>query len=200
MAKACGLTKAKLDYADHWYFREETLVPANAAIVDFIFNHPLAQLIGDGSFNSSDGRRVQVTARGSQHAKALPRYFGLGRGVTFYTWTSDQHSHYASRVVRTSLRDATYVLDGILDNQTELPISKHTTDTAGYSVMWTVGCVKGRRHQFSAGLIGSPSSSRRCARRAAVQRWRSTSRGQPRCSASSARRSSVSRRVRSLGA
>ena len=68
MAKACGLTKAKLDYADHWYFREETLVPANAAIVDFIFNHPLAQLIGDGSFSSSDGRRVQVTARRSQHA------------------------------------------------------------------------------------------------------------------------------------
>jgi TnpA family transposase len=133
MAKACGLTKAKLDYADHWYFREETLVPANAAIVDFIFNHPLAQLIGDGSFSSSDGRRVQVTARRSQHARALPRYFGLGHGVTFYTWTSDQHSHYASRVVRTSLRDATYVLDGILDNQTELPISKHTTDTAGYS-------------------------------------------------------------------
>jgi Tn3 transposase DDE domain len=133
MAKACGLTKAKLDYADHWYFREETLVPANAAIVDFIFNHPLAQLIGDGSFSSSDGRRVQVTARGSQHARALPRYFGLGRGVTFYTWTSDQHSHYASRVVRTSVRDATYVLDGILDNQTELPIAKHTTDTAGYS-------------------------------------------------------------------
>ena len=144
MAKACGLTKAKLDYADHWYFREETVVPANAAIVDFIFTHPLAQLIGDGSFSSSDGRRVQVTARRSQQARALPRYFGLGRGITFYTWTSDQHSHYASRVVRTSLRDATHVLDGILDNQTELPISKHTTDTAGYSVMWTVGCVKAR--------------------------------------------------------
>ena len=132
-AQACGLTKAKLDYADHWYVRDDTLVPANAAIVDFIFNHPLAREIGDGSFSSSDGRRVQVTAHRSQQARALPRYFGLGRGVTFYTWTSDQHSHYASRVVRTSLRDATYVLDGILDNQTELPISKHTTDTAGYS-------------------------------------------------------------------
>jgi TnpA family transposase len=36
-------------------------------------------------------------------------------------------------VVRTTVRDATYVLDGILDNQTELPIEKHTTDTAGYS-------------------------------------------------------------------
>ena len=133
MAKACGLTKAKLDYADHWYLREETLTPANAAIVNFIYHHPLARELGDGTFSSSDGRRVQSSSRRSQHARALPRYFGMGRGVTFYTWTSDQHTHYASRVVRTTLRDATYVLDGILDNQTELPISKHTTDTAGYS-------------------------------------------------------------------
>jgi len=56
----------------------------------------------------------------------VSRYFGRGRGVTFYVWTSDQHTHYATRVVRTTLRDATYVLDGILDNQTELPIEKHT--------------------------------------------------------------------------
>jgi TnpA family transposase len=35
--------------------------------------------------------------------------------------------------VRATLRDATYVLDGILDNHTELPIAKHTTDTARYS-------------------------------------------------------------------
>lgn len=133
MAKACGLTKAKVDYADHWYLREETLVPANAVIVNFILQYPLAREIGDGSFSSSDGRRVQVTSRRTQHSRALPRYFGMGRGVTFYTWTSDQHTHYATRVVRTTLRDATYVLDGILDNQTELPIAKHTTDTAGYS-------------------------------------------------------------------
>jgi hypothetical protein len=30
-------------------------------------------------------------------------------------------------------RDATYVLDGILDNETELPLFEHTTDTAGYT-------------------------------------------------------------------
>jgi TnpA family transposase len=84
---------------------------------------------------SPGGRRVQVTSRHAQHARALPRYFGMGRGVTFYTWTSDQHSHYASRVVKTSLRDATYVLDGILDNQTVLPIDEHTTDTHGYTEM-----------------------------------------------------------------
>jgi len=31
------------------------------------------------------------------------------------------------------VRDATYVLDEILDNETELPIVEHTTDTAGYT-------------------------------------------------------------------
>jgi TnpA family transposase len=31
------------------------------------------------------------------------------------------------------MRDATYVLDEILDNETELPLMEHTTDTAGYT-------------------------------------------------------------------
>lgn len=35
--------------------------------------------------------------------------------------------------IPTTARDATYVLDEILDNETELPIEQHTTDTAGYT-------------------------------------------------------------------
>ena len=31
------------------------------------------------------------------------------------------------------MRDATYVLDEILDNETELSLIEHTTDTAGYT-------------------------------------------------------------------
>ena len=66
-------------------------------------------------------------------ATALPRYFGYGKGVTFYTWTSDQFSQYGTKVIPATVRDATYVLDEILDNETELPILEHTTDTAGYT-------------------------------------------------------------------
>jgi len=69
----------------------------------------------------------------STNATALPRYFGYGRGVTFYTWTSDQFSQYGSKVIPATVRDATYVLDDILDNETELSIVEHTTDTAGYT-------------------------------------------------------------------
>ncbi len=69
----------------------------------------------------------------STNATALPRYFGYGRGVTFYTWTFDQFSQYGSKVIPATVRDATYVLDDILDNETELSIVEHTTDTAGYT-------------------------------------------------------------------
>jgi TnpA family transposase len=73
---------------------------------------------------------VTVKAR---HSTALPRYYGYGRGLTHYTWTSDQHALYGGKPIPSTERDATYVLDEILDNETELPIDQHTTDTAGYS-------------------------------------------------------------------
>ena len=66
-------------------------------------------------------------------ATALPRYFGYGKGVTFYTWTADQFSQYGTKVIPATVRDATYVLDEILDNETELPLLEHTTDTAGFT-------------------------------------------------------------------
>jgi hypothetical protein len=48
---------------------------------------------------------------------------------------SDQYSQYASKVITATVRDATHTLDGILDNQTVLPIDEHTTDTHGYTEM-----------------------------------------------------------------
>ena len=69
----------------------------------------------------------------AENATSLPRYFGLGKGLTFYTWTSDQYSQYGSKVISSTVRDATYIRDEILDNQTDLPILEHTTDTAGYT-------------------------------------------------------------------
>jgi hypothetical protein len=66
-------------------------------------------------------------------ATALPRYFRYSKGVTFYTWTADQFSQYGTKVIPATVSDATYVLDEVLNNETELPILEHTTDTAGYT-------------------------------------------------------------------
>ena len=53
--------------------------------------------------------------------------------MTFYSWTSDQLSQYGTEVIPATVRDATYVLDAILDNETELTILEHATDMAGYT-------------------------------------------------------------------
>jgi TnpA family transposase len=132
MGQAARIDPQQLAWTTQWYLRPEALAAANARIVDAHHALPLAQHLGSGRFSSSDGKRHPVGVD-SPEARAVGRYFGRGRGITFYVWTSDQHTHYATRVVRTTVRDATYMLDGILDNQTELPIEKHTTDTAGYS-------------------------------------------------------------------
>lgn len=132
MAQVASLPYEQLVWTTNWYLREETLQPAIDAIVNFQYHQPLSRIWGGGTLSSSDGQRFPVSVRNSQ-AVALPRYFGYGRGITFYTWTSDQFSQYGDKVIPSTMRDATYVLDGILDNQTELNVLEHTTDTAGYT-------------------------------------------------------------------
>jgi TnpA family transposase len=132
MAQLADLSYRQLAWCTTWYLREETLQPAIASIVNHHYRHPLARLWGGGTLSSSDGQRFPVAVR-SQTATAIPRYYGFGTGLTFYTWTSDQSSQYGSKPIPSTVRDSTYVLDGVLDNETELPIAEHTTDTAGYT-------------------------------------------------------------------
>ena len=132
MAVSTGLSYRRLLWCNTWYIRDETLREANNCLVNYHFHLPLSQLWGNGMLSSSDGQRFP--AKGSiREARALPPYFGYGKGITFYSWTSDQCSQYGSKPIPSTVRDSSYVLDEILDNETELPILEHTTDTAGYT-------------------------------------------------------------------
>lgn len=132
MQRMSGLTYRKMAWYSIWYLREETLKSAFSELVDFHHGLPLSQVWGGGTLSSSDGQRFPVSVK-TRNAVSVPRYFGYGRGLTYYTWTSDQYSQYGTKVIPTTVRDATYVLDEILDNETELTILEHTTDTAGYT-------------------------------------------------------------------
>jgi hypothetical protein len=70
---------------------------------------------------------VHTKERRARHSVAKPR------AVTLYTHTADQYSVYASRVIACTPREASYVLDGILENETVLPIREHITDTHGFT-------------------------------------------------------------------
>ena len=66
------------------------------------------------------------------HADANPHY-GTGKGATVYRFVSDQYSAFYTKVKNTNIRDATYVIDGLLHHETDLAAEEHYTDTAGYT-------------------------------------------------------------------
>ncbi len=101
-------------------------------MVNYHHHLPLSRLLGGGALSSSDGQRFPVAVK-TANATALPKYYGYGRGLTFYTWTSDQYSQWGTKPIPSTTRDATFVLDEVLDNETELPLLTHATDTAGYT-------------------------------------------------------------------
>jgi TnpA family transposase len=132
MAQMTGLSERKIAYRTSKNLRGDTLTAANAELVNFCHHHPLTKTWGDGTLSSSDGQRFETRGK-SLASSANPKYFGFGRGLSAYTWISDQYMLYGTKIIPTNLREATFILDGILDNQSDLPIREHTADTHGYT-------------------------------------------------------------------
>ena len=130
MEDITGISYRKLAWCTTWYIREDTLKPAFSKIINYQHKLPFANNWGCGTLSSSDGQRLPVSVK-TRHAKPLPKYFGYGQGLTYYTWTSSQFSQYGIKVTPSTMLDAPYVLDEILGNETDLEILEHTTDTAG---------------------------------------------------------------------
>jgi TnpA family transposase len=132
MAEVSNLSYSQLTWYSNWYLREETFQQAINILVNYQYHQPLSKYWGGGTMSSSDGQRFPVAVK-ARNTSIIPPYYGYGRILTYYSWTSDQHSQWGSKPIPSTIRDSTYVLDGILDNETELPIYEHTTDTAGYT-------------------------------------------------------------------
>lgn len=70
---------------------------------------------------------------GSCHAAASQRYFGRQRGITWYHWMIDQQMDIHGIAVTGALKDAPYLLDGLLEQETHHRPTELITDTGGYS-------------------------------------------------------------------
>ena len=127
------LTADALQDTSRWFLRDATIKAANTVLVDHHHGLKLSGIWGDGSRSSSDGQRFAVE-RNSLLSSVYPRYFGYyERALQLYTHTSDQHSVYGTQAISCTPREAGYVLDGILDNDTVLAIREHTSDTNGFT-------------------------------------------------------------------
>jgi TnpA family transposase len=132
MARSTDLAYERLAWCTTWHLRDETLKTAFSALVNYHHKLPLSQAWGRGMLSSSDGQRFPVSGK-NRLARPLPRDFAYATGVTFYSWSSDQLSQYGTKAIPATVRDAPYVLDELCNNETELPIVEHTTDTHGYT-------------------------------------------------------------------
>lgn len=151
-----ALTRHRLNWTRQNYLRAETLASANARLVDYQSTLVLAQKWGGGEVASADGMRFIVPVR-SLHAGPNRKYFGSGRGITWYNFVSDQYSGFHGIVVPGTLRDSIFVLEGLLEQQTGLNPREIMTDTAGssdliFGLFWLLG------YQFSPRLADAGAS------------------------------------------
>jgi TnpA family transposase len=122
-----------IQHVNQCYFGDETQKAANAVPVNCHHQLPLSTLYGSGKLSSSDGQRFGVE-RSSLLASVYPRYFGYyDKAITIYTHISDQFSIFSTQAISCAPREAMYVLDGLLNNNTQLQPKAHTTDTHGYT-------------------------------------------------------------------
>jgi TnpA family transposase len=145
-----ALTRSRLSWVQQNDLRAETLVRANACLVDTQTTIPLAQEWGGGEVASADGLRFVVPVR-TINADPNRQDFNAERGVTYDHFTSDQCTGFHAIVIPGTLRDSMFILDGLLEHQTRLRPMEIMTDTAGVSdgvfgLFWLLG------YQFSPRL------------------------------------------------
>lgn len=127
------VTVDQMRHATKWLIRDQTLNAANAELIATHRGYPITTVWGDGLRSSSDGQRFGIQKR-SLLGSFYPRYFGYyDRAITVYTHISDQYSVFNTLVISCSTREATYVLDGLLNNISDIQPEFHSTDTAGYT-------------------------------------------------------------------
>lgn len=138
-----ALTRGRLSWVQQNYIRQETLIRANARLVDTQTHIPLAKIWGGGEVASADGLRFSVPVR-TINAAPNSKYFGIGKGITYYNFTSDQFTGFHGIVIPGTLRDSLFLLEGLLEQLTSLHPVEIMTDTAGYSdvvfgLFWLLG-------------------------------------------------------------
>jgi TnpA family transposase len=145
-----ALRRDRLSWISQNFVRPENHDAASALIVSAHDRLPIVKHWGDGNIASADGMRFAAPAT-AIHAGPNPKYFGQGRGVTWYNLVSNQFSGLNAIVVPGTLRDSLVILALLLEQETELKPVEIMTDTAAYSdavfgLFWLLG------YQFSPRL------------------------------------------------
>lgn len=125
-----GVSYSRLKNITDWMITEENQRGALAQVVNAISQLDITQYWGEGKTSSSDGQRFAMRRKVLQQTYS-PKFNDFA--LEFYSFIADNYAPYYSLPIECTDRDAPYVLDGLLYNESDLPLEEHYTDTHGYT-------------------------------------------------------------------
>ena len=138
-----GITYRQIKHVTDWQFSEEGQRQALALVVNAISRLDITQAWGMGKTSSSDGQRFRFNRKVLQQTYSH-RFHDYA--LEFYSFVADNYAPFYSTVIECTDRDAAYVLDGLLYNESDLALDEHYTDTHGYTeVNFAAFAMLGRR-------------------------------------------------------
>lgn len=96
------------------------------------FDLPMAQFWGGGVTASSDGQFFPTTRHG-EAMNLINAKYGQEPGLKAYTHVSDQFGPFATQNIPTTVKEAPYILDGLLMNEVGQRIKEQYADTGGFT-------------------------------------------------------------------
>jgi hypothetical protein len=124
------VTYEQLKRIADWQLTEEAQRNALAELVGAISGLDTSLRWGEGRTAASDGQRFSLPRRVLQQTYST-RFSDFA--LEFYTFVADNYAPFYSLPIECTDRDAAFVLDGLLYNESDLEIEEHYTDTHGYS-------------------------------------------------------------------
>lgn len=120
----------QIKHITDWQLTEEAQKEALIKIVNAIRNFDLSKIWGEGKTSSSDGQRFIMKKKSLQrtYSSRIQDY-----ALEFYSFVADNFAPFYSTPTQCTDRDAPYVLDGLLYNESDLDIEEHYTDSHGYT-------------------------------------------------------------------
>lgn len=138
-----GIRYRAIKWVTDWQLTEEAQRQALAQLVNAISRIDVSQAWGQGVTSSSDGQRFRLRRRLLQQTWS-PRFRDYA--LEFYSFVADNYAPFYSTIIECTDRDAAFVLDGLLYNESELSLEEHYTDTHGYTeINFAAFAMLGRR-------------------------------------------------------
>ncbi len=131
-----GINENQLENTKTWYFSEENTTLANDIILKYMENLHLVKIMrhqSDVHHTSSDGQKYSIASNiDSTNAGYSHKYFGTDKGVVVYTFIDESHRLFHSIVINVNERESSYVIDGLLLNDS-LKNGVHSGDSHAYT-------------------------------------------------------------------